>query len=173
MKVFVINGAAGVGKTTFEHMIGLLAEDKDIHILSTIDFVKDIARGCGWDGTKDDKNRKFLSDLKDLLTEWNDVPFKRIRHQIETLSYFDNEAGLYKESIFFVDCREPEEIQKLCDYFNAKSVIVRRPEAEGAKASNHADAEVLNYKYDIEIWNDSTLGHLTELAEEFIEENLK
>ena len=78
VKVIICNGRPGVGKTTFQEMCQIYAREEwenkiRVDITSTVDFVKDIAKQCGWDGTKDLKNRKFLSDLKDLLTEWNDV----------------------------------------------------------------------------------------------------
>ena len=50
--------------------------------VSTVDKVKEIAAECGWDGVKSPKNRKFLSDLKDLLTEWGDVPYKDIERKL-------------------------------------------------------------------------------------------
>ena len=44
--------------------------------ISTVDYVKEIATECGWDGTKTPENRKFLSDLKRVLTEWNEKPLR-------------------------------------------------------------------------------------------------
>ena len=83
------------------------------HILSTVDFVKEIATKCGWDGTKDLKNRKFLSDLKDLLTNWNNVPFNKIVQQVKSIEdewkYYNIDLN---RTAIFIDCREPEEIQK-------------------------------------------------------------
>ena len=120
IKVALINGRPSSGKTTFEK---ICSEKCDyfshtqgfrpnyylhINIISTIDFIKKIAYDCGWDGTKTLENRKFLSKLKDLLTEWNDVPYKKIIEHINSLP---------KDSdwIVFVDCREPKEIQRLKD----------------------------------------------------------
>ena len=71
--IYVVNGSPGAGKTTFETNVQKCMGDSFCYILSTVDFVKEIAKKCGWDGTKDLKNRKFLSDLKDLLTNWNNV----------------------------------------------------------------------------------------------------
>ena len=78
LKVLAINGAPGSGKTTFENM---LAKEMGRYYdsRSTIDLVKQVAKLCGWDGTKDLKSRKFLSDLKDLLTEYNDAPMNDIK----------------------------------------------------------------------------------------------
>ena len=47
-------------------------------IISTVDFVKEVAKFCGWNGQKTPKDRKFLSDLKNILTQWNDIPYKDI-----------------------------------------------------------------------------------------------
>ena len=44
--------------------------------------------------------------------------------------------------------------------------------AEDKEATNHADAEVLNYSYDYVITNDSTIRDLEEKAVQFCEEVL-
>jgi tRNA uridine 5-carbamoylmethylation protein Kti12 len=182
VKVVVINGMPGCGKTTFEeicsdicnpfaveptsHIPGF-SEGRvlGIDICSTVDFVKVVARQCGWDGTKSLKNRKFLSDLKDLLTEWDDVPFKRI----ETRAKVRAKSATDVDWILFVDCREPAEIQKLKERLNATTVLIRRPSVENNETSNHADAEVFNYEYDLNIYNELGLDELKMLAEHFIE----
>lgn len=174
IKVVVINGMPGCGKTTFEEMCGEYVNNQPpgffeygkftfVRILSTVDFVKSIAKECGWDGSKTLRNRKFLSDLKDLLTEWDDVPFKVIKEHI------DREYRLGFNSIIFVDCREPKEIQKLKDAFNATTVLIRRPAIEKNETSNHADAEVFDYEYDLNIWNEYGLEELKVMASTFIE----
>lgn len=182
VKVCVINGMPMSGKTTFEEICSdicypFAVEPTNhvpgfskgrvlrIDICSTVDFVKVVARQCGWDGTKSLKNRKFLSDLKDLLTEWDDVPFKRIeaRAKIRAKSAADIDW------ILFVDCREPAEIQKLKEHLNATTVLIRREEVENNETSNHADANVLNYNYDLTIWNNSDIMNLQTEAEKFIE----
>ena len=76
VKVVIINGMPMSGKTTFEELCQKICDpfakesgfEEDnilcVDICSTVDFVKIVAKQCGWDGTKDLKNRKFLSDLK-------------------------------------------------------------------------------------------------------------
>lgn len=143
-------------------------------IFSTIDFVKEIAKKCGWDGTKDARNRKFLSDLKDLLTEWDDVPLKDIDRKINTFKYDLQYYGLQDKGVVFIDCREPEEIDKLCKAYDAQTILVRRPSIEGNITSNHADSNVLDYDYDITIHNTGTYEHLKLVAHCFVEaEKLK
>lgn len=182
VKVVVVNGMPGCGKTTFEqicsdicdpfaveptnHIPGF-SEGKvlGIDICSTVDFVKVVARQCGWDGTKSLKNRKFLSDLKDLLTEWDDVPFKRI----ETRAKVRAKSTADVDWILFVDCREPSEIQKLKERLNATTVLIRRDSVEYDEVSNHADADVFYYDYDLTIYNNSDIIHLEDEARKFIE----
>ena len=76
----------------------------------------------------------------------------------------------YEDDIaIFIDCREPEEIKKLCTALDAKSLLIRRAGAENSETSNHADAQVLNYDYDIVIENDGNLLDFTNKAFDFVE----
>lgn len=158
------------GKDTFcSKVIDITTPNYGI-ILSTVDLVKEIAKDLGWNGEKTPKDRKFLSDLKDILTEWDDIPIKDIERRINDFLYPIQYHGLdEKEVAIFVICREPKEIDKMCKRFGAKSLIVRRTDAENSKKSNHADEEVLEYQYDIEIDNNGTLLDLTYKALEFVE----
>ena len=177
VKVVVINGKPGSGKTTFEsfcldicnHGIPGFNGDKRmvVDICSTVDFVKEIAIECGWDGTKTLENRRFLSDLKDLLTRWNDVPYKKILARAEQLDTWNSYN--YFDWILFVDCREPAEIQKLKERLNATTVLIRRDSVEYDEVSNHADADVFYYNYDLTIYNNSDIIHLEDEARKFID----
>lgn len=169
MKVVVINGKGGVGKDEFVKQCGR-------HVLqcvniSTVDFVKAVAAKCGWDGTKTPENRKFLSDLKDLLTEWNDVPFKKVVQEIE---YWTGTEELHdfdkNDIIVFIHCREPKEIQRYVDKFGATTLLIRRPAAECVEQINHADNEVLEYNYDYIINNQGTIQELEQKAIQFLQE---
>lgn len=177
VKVVVVNGRPGCGKTTFEQICRNFCATNSVHfqgerttlvvITSTVDFVKKIAVSCGWDGTKTPENRKFLSDLKALLTSWNDLPYKEIQTEAHRLDKW----GCYKnyDWILFVDCREPEEIQKLKERLNATTVLIRRPDVEENETSNRSDAEVFSYDYDLTIFNNSDIINLENEAKKFIE----
>ena len=168
MKIYIVNGAPGAGKTTFEENITKITRVRNCYILSTITPIKEIAKTVGWNGQKDLKSRKFLSDLKDLLTEYNDYSFNYISASLAKIKMDWKEYGLTAESVVvFVDCREPEEIKKLCDKLGAKSLLIRRASAENSETSNHADEEVLNYNYDIVIENNGDLRDFAEKAFEF------
>lgn len=167
MKIIVINGAPCSGKDAFAaicHKYITWCGN-----ISTVDFVKEVAVHCGWNGTKTPKDRKFLSDLKDLLTEWNDVPFQKVRTEINKLEYDAMRFHIDSDEVVcFIHCREPQEIQKFVDRLGAKTLLLRRPDVENNEQSNHADSQVLNYDYDYTIVNDGTLLDLELKAIDFL-----
>ena len=168
MKIYILNGKAGSGKTTFFKLIEEKCRNY-VYNYSTVDLVKKVAYGCGWNGSKTPENRKFLSDLKDLLTEWDDVPYKDCLKEIKRItSLADIYDVEHDDWAIFIDCREPKEIQKFVDRLGAKTIFIDR-KIEDYNASNHADANVENFKYDIVINNNGTLEDLAAAAMNFIE----
>lgn len=169
LRIIIVNGAAASGKSTFESICSDIVGNAFCESRSTIDKVKEIAYECQWNGLKTNRNRKFLSDLKDLLSEYNDLPNRDV---IDHLCDWEQEIQYYnvgnKLHIFFIDAREPEQIQHLKDQLKAITVLVRRAAAEEQPASNHADEHVLDYKYDWEIDNNGTLEDLKYSAQEFV-----
>lgn len=173
VKYYILNGVSTAGKDTFaSYCKGY--EDYLIHVMqfSSVDWIKMKAKQLGWDGNKDEKGRNLLSGMKHLLTEYNDVPFKKTVENIrfwtsmdedKTSSFFDD----YEWLLVFIDVREPEEIDKYKKEFHAKTVLIRNPEAE-AKAFNESDMDVLNYNYDYIIWNRHDKKVLMNNADRFI-----
>lgn len=157
------------GKDTFVELCRKFTGDAFLLNISTVDKVKEIATACGWDGTKTPENRKFLSDLKALLTDWADVP---LNDMIQKIERFKRGFEVYDVSddraIVFIHCREPEEIRKLVKALNARTLLVRRTAAENITASNQSDAGVFDYEYDIHINNNGSLTELERTAEVFI-----
>ena len=166
MSIYIVNGAPGAGKTTFENNVKNIVGES-CYILSTITPIKEIMVTIGWDGRKDLESRKLMSDLKDLLTQYNDFSFNYICNKIEEIR--NEYYGYQQYPVFFVDCREPKEIKKLCDKLGAKSLVIRRASAENSETSNHADEEVLNYNYDIVIENNGELRDFAAKAFEFVD----
>ena len=154
--IVVINGTGGCGKDTF---IKLISKYKKVYNFSSIDKVKEIARIIGWDGTKDEKSRKFLSDLKKLTKEYNDMPYNCTKEAIEEFKNSDCE-------IMFIHIREPEEIKRIVDTFGAKTLFIKR-ENLNEITSNSSDGRVSKYKYDYSILN-TTLEEYEKKACEFI-----
>lgn len=172
MEIVVINGAAGSGKDTFvSRVVEILGEER-CYNYSTIDFVKYLAIIAGWKGSKTPKDRKFLSDLKRVLTDWDDLPYKITEKEIESTATAFLENGHFNDSVMFIHCREPEEIERLATNFMAHTLIVRRAAAEEVKQINKSDNEVYNYSYEYVIENNGALEELTESAKTYIVEAL-
>lgn len=157
-QVFIINGSGGVGKDTFVELVSRYVGCRNF---SSVEEVKHFAEMMGWKGEKDDKSRKFLSDLKDILTEYNDRPFKFLETCVKR---FNNDKV---NEFCFLHIREPEEIQRAKEAFNAVTVLVTRKGLEQV-TTNHADGNVYNYTYDVHIENDSTLDYLNAVARKFV-----
>lgn len=113
--VVAINGMARSGKDTFAESSINLFNTNDLagENFSSVDKVKELLGIMGWDGEKDDKSRKALSDLKDLWTEYNDGPFNEILKKITES----------KAKIIFVHIREVPEIEKLKHWCNDNSIF--------------------------------------------------
>lgn len=163
IKIFIVNGKGGCGKTSFEKMVEeiAIAHNQKVLIISTIDYVKDIAKNIGWDGTKTLENRRMLSDLKDLLTRWNDSPHQSVCNKIKTL----NEKEV---AAIFIDSREPEDIQRFIEEYQAMTVLIQRGK-EIITYGNHADDCVNDFDYDICVDNSRGLSELFEEATIFYE----
>ena len=171
MIVLIINGAPQVGKDTF--IINLknhLFPHKSIFSYSSIDWVKKIAKeNFGWDGVKNNKSRKLLSDLKTIASDWDDIPFKKVANKIQE-AY---KANWYE--YFCVNIREPNEIVKLkywCrkNNIHCKTILIRNKvkEEEALKTiNNQSDNNCLDYEYDYEINNDQTKEKFLELIIKF------
>ena len=161
--IFIINGSGGVGKDTFCSMVNEISINRS-YSYSSVTKIKEIASELGWEGKKTEKDRKFLSDLKDLSTQYNDLPFRQVCKQIE-LFY---SCGDYMQ-VLFLHIREPEEIKKVVDAFpEVQTILLKSSRVESVK-SNHADKDVENYVYDFVIYNNEGLEDLKHIAENFYE----
>ena len=158
-KIYITNGAGGCGKDTFAQFLNELVP---VFKYSSIDKVKEIARMCGWTGTKSERDRKFLSDLKCLTSEYSDMPFKDVAEEV----YWFRQNPQNK--VMLIDIREPEEIDRAKKEFGALAILIDNPNITHI-TSNMADAGVFNYEYDYHIMNDGTLEDLKETVKTFAE----
>lgn len=157
-KIFIINGRPRSGKDTFIKMVSKYAKTENF---SSIDKVKEYALKIGWDGNKDSKGRWFLSELKKILTIYNDIPYKITCEEIEKFLKSEKE-------IMFIHIREPEEIEKIVKKYNAESIIVNRTVTE--EISNDSDRYVDSYcGYTYSLNNDSSFENLDNIAKSFVE----
>lgn len=157
--IVIINGFGRAGKDSFVHAAAKFAY---VMNFSSVDKIKKAAKVLGWDGGKSEKDRKFLSDMKDLSTTYNDCPFQSMREKVS--EFYNSEAD-----ILFLHIREPEEIERAKKEFNAHTLLIIRNSVDQVK-SNHADANVFDYDYEFTVLNDGDLTDLAIRAKEFVEE---
>lgn len=159
-KIYITNGVGGCGKDTFANFLNELIP---VMKYSSIDKVKGIARLCGWDGGKTEKDRKFLSDLKCLTTEYSEMPFEDLRYMV----------GVFRDKtnvdVMLIDIREPAEIERAKKEFGAETILIVNPNIPHIK-SNMADKNVYEYEYDYKIMNNGTLEEFRETVKQFAED---
>jgi hypothetical protein len=175
VSVVVVNGFPGTGKDTFvEYCVKHCPENLRIHKMSTVDIVVDAFKLCGWDGIKTPEVRAGMCDLKNIITNLFDTPFKLVAEKVNTLRVMqhvenDLELELYQD-LLFVDCREPLEIERLCSCLKGIALLINRnPEEE---LSNEADSNVLDFNYHVIVDNSGTLEDLEQHAIKFINERM-
>ena len=169
-QIFVINGSGGVGKDTFVELVSVELNDrfKKFHTVvnfSSVDKVKEIAREIGWDGKKSEKDRKFLSDLKSLTSDYCDMPFQSMKSKIKEFIVSD------EGQVLFLHIRELEEIERVVNEFGAKSILIVRDSVTHI-TSNVSDKNVFDYHYDFVIENNGTIEDLQEKVKQFINETV-
>ena len=163
-KIFIINGVGGSGKDTFEIYLNKYIST---YKYSIVDICKKAARILGWSGSKGEKDRKFLSSIMDLSSEYNDMPFCEVAKLVN-----DFKSNRIKSEVLLIDMRDPKDIERAVREFGATSVLIRNPRIKKIK-SNHADANVEKYRYDYIINNNSTLKQLNKTAKHFVNTVIK
>lgn len=138
---------ARCGKDTFAELLNEIIPTLKY---SSIDKVKEIAKLCGWKGGKTEKDRKFLSDLKVLTSQYSNMPLESIINK--TIEFLN--SNYYQ--VMLIDIREPEEIEKAKKILKAKTILIKNNRVQMI-TSNMADANVFNYNYDFTIENNGTL----------------
>lgn len=171
MRVFVVNGTRGSGKSSFEHFCYAL-NPLYVKIYSSIDGIKRIAQSCGWDSNKTDRDRIFLAELKQLLIKYNDYPARDVENYINTTKCWMENRDLDPEKlVFFIDVREPSEIQKLVQRCGAETILVQGRADKPDLSVGDCARDIYDYTYDLYIDNDGTLEDLELKAREFMHAN--
>ncbi|MCM1214030.1 MAG: hypothetical protein NC548_05870 [Lachnospiraceae bacterium] len=138
--IIIINGKGGCGKDSL--IDGVAAHCWWPVTRSAVDKVKEAATVLGWDGGKSDKDRKFLHEMKNLSTEFNDGPNTYLCNEVISILLWclPDEANMdtkfphhipkspmylfnrdlareefYNNGVIFLHCREPENIAALLE----------------------------------------------------------
>lgn len=164
MRVVIINGSGTVGKDTFCSFCSDYLPEQ-VEVMSTVDVIKEVATRFGYNGIKTEVNRRFLSDLKDLVCEYNpNFSIEEVRKKIQKLK---NLTGTkFETKILFVHAREPRDIERLKQSFSAETILITNKNVP-VISSNHADRDVFEYDYDYTIDNSGSLEELRAKAISF------
>ena len=128
---------------------------------SSIDKVKEIAKMIGWNGVKDEKSRKLLSDLKVLCDDYNNMTFEDMKKKV--LEFNNSDA-----SLLFLHIREPHNIEVAKKAFDALTVLVVRDSVQKI-TSNASDEHVADYEYDFIVDNNSDINQLEREGHRFLQ----
>lgn len=147
--VIIINGKGGAGKDT---VCEIAAQHYRTKIVSAITPIKEIAYKYGWNGEKDKKSRKFLSELKRVFIEYNDLPNQYLEKEYQKFQQGDLD-------ILFVHIRENDQIDDFRRRVSGTCVtmLVRSPKIDGNLEGygNYSDDHVEDYKYDYYFINET------------------
>lgn len=166
-KIIIINGKGKSGKDTFVKLVNKYVKAQNY---SSVSLIREIAKHLGYDDNrKNEKDRKFLSDLKMLSTEYNDAPFNDMILTILTFLYNKDN----KNELLFIHVREPHEIQRLMDYAKESNIymttlLIERDELDDVAYGNIADDNVNFYNYNYTLHNDGTLEDLETNAKGYL-----
>lgn len=167
--IIVINGKGGCGKDT---LCDIAAKHYAVLNVSSITPIKEMASIIGWEGAKTENDRKFLSDLKALVTQYNDGANNYLLKMTEDFISSDNE-------IMFVHIREPESIEHfketvvhLAPEIKVLTLLVKREIQKYYVFGNKSDDEVGNYSYDFIYDNNTDVDKIEETFMPFFENML-
>lgn len=163
MKILIINGKGFSGKDTF---VDYLEKYAKVNRYSTIDNIKDIAKKYfDWNGEKDLKGRKLLSDLKIASIEYNNKPHEDMIKAIE-------DARNKKYDLFTCMIRDIPEIEKACNDDRIKkdiiTIMITSDRTKNNTYGNVGDDNVYNYHYNYYIDNSGTLDDLRDAVDLFV-----
>jgi len=169
MKVVIINGLPGSGKSTFVRLCKELSGQHEslraAYEVSTVDEIKRVAQLMGYlgDDFKTPKSRKFLSDLKMAHTAFNNGPFHYAKKMIMEYSRLDEGCCV------FIHCRELDEIKAFKRTYMDGGITLKIASRGSSAASNFGDSEAGRpYNYDYIVENNGTLEDLKDKALEFM-----
>lgn len=149
--VIIVNGQGGVGKDT---LCDYFSRYYNANTVSAITPIKEYAKLIGIDINKSDKNRKFLSDFKFLLDEYDKTTTRYLTDELE--KFIDSSFR-----VLFCMIREPDQIDEFKEIvrnhgMRVATLLVRREAAERT-FGNDADDNVENYHYDYIFENNMAL----------------
>lgn len=171
----IINGKGTSGKDT---MCKYAATEWPTLNVSSADPVKEMARHGGWTGGKTDRDRKYLSRLKDAMEEYDNGPTKYLESRLDGFLSPDN-----PDVLMFAHIREPRNVDGFLAIANrhadesggnlkVHTLLVTNGIAKKKTFGNPADDNVMDYGYDLHYVNDKPLEESGKRFVEFLRNSL-
>lgn len=161
---FMANGP-GAGKSTAAGFLASAAVEAGYTptIISFAKSVKDTARSLGWDGTKDEKGRRFLEDIGMGARNYNPDTWVNLWAEdvLNHVKYLKNPL------VICDDCRFPNEVKKIKS-FNGWLVKIHR---DGVERPDLRAEQFMpdNNDFDLIYENNNGLRSFEVAMEEFLE----
>ena len=161
----IINGIAQAGKDTFIEQFRQSNPDAYIFNLSSIDPFRKMPEAFGWKGGKDNNYRMCLHLLKQASKYINNYPTRDLLSRRNT-AIASNESEK-KDLYIFYHIREPNEIEELLIKLPEAITLIIRGDERIENACPPSDIGVLEYEYDLQVFNRFNLENLRKEAELF------
>lgn len=175
-KVFIINGFPGVGKDYLINELAKLLPDFDVHSVSTVDKIKQMASVLGYSDSSKEQFRQYLSDSKDLVDKA--FPNWTLLNCVKrTCIALDNSfLGNKRSAAVFIHSRTPSDIdfikESLDDAgYEAITLLVEADWYKRTEFTNHADKDVMNYAYNYTFKNSKKEKTFNKNIKQFISEH--
>lgn len=158
-KIVIVNGISCAGKDSFCDFCGTFCKTITV---STVDKVKEIAKDVfGWDGIKDEKGRRLLTEIREAWGKYNEGPLMHV---------FDTVRIGEPTDITFIMIREHTELLKAQALFISHGYtcltlwVERKDNTPGPTEQRFLDMIPEGYNFDFVIHNDSDLEKLRFMA---------
>lgn len=172
-QIIIVNGPPRAGKDTFIEILTamLRAKNIDVDAFSSIDPVRDMLTGAGFDlSKKTQADRRLLALVGDAVEEHSAW---RTQQCIDRITDFAFSVRRPSESVMFLHIREPANIATIRQWASAtygvhtcSTVFIENFRAEQV-TSNAADAGVKDMGYDYTLENNGTLDDLLHTTRDF------
>ena len=160
MKIIMLSGKAGSGKDTFYKLS--LPGNFDCERFAFADYLKDVARSVGWDGTKEEKGRQLLIDLGSIVRKYN--PNFWVDIVIENIKFTALDF-LFDGVSIITDWRYQNEYDRMVEAFGSENVITVRIERTELHSTltedqqkDQSEVDLEDFPFDYVIENDTLEG---------------
>lgn len=170
--IIIVNGPPRAGKDTFVEFLTSMLRAKNIAVdaFSSIDPVRDMLTGAGFDLTKKTQaDRRLLALVGDAVEQHSAWRTRQCLSRIEDFAF---SVPRPLDSVMFLHIREPCNIETIRHWAATQSnhscftVFIESILAEQV-TTNAADAGVKEMSYDYTVPNDGTLDDLHRATKDF------